>query len=37
MSQENSRNLNENALDVNTSNEVKVETENKEVEKTTTK
>ena len=37
ISQENSRNLNENALDVNTSNEVKVETENKEVEKTTTK
>ena len=36
-SQENSRNHNENASDANTSNQIKVETENKEVEETTTK
>ena len=37
ISQENSRNLNENASDANTSNQVKVQTENKEAEDTTTK
>ena len=37
ISQENSRNLNENASDANTSNQVKVQTENKEAEETTTK
>ena len=36
-SQENLRNLNENAPDDNTTNQVKVETENKEAEKTITK
>ena len=35
LSQENSRNLNENTTDANTSNQVKVETENKEAETTT--
>ena len=37
ISQENSRNLNENASDSNTSNQVKIETENKDAEETTTK
>jgi hypothetical protein len=37
ISQENSRNLNENPSDANTSNQVKVQTENKEAEETTTK
>ena len=37
ISQENLRNLNENAPDDNTTNQVKVETENKEAEKTITK
>ena len=37
ISQENLRNLNENAVDDNTTNQVKVETENKEAENTTTK
>ena len=37
ISQGNLRNLNENASDANTSNQVKVQTENKEAEETTTK
>ena len=37
ISQENSRNHNENASDANTSNQVKVETENKVAEETTSK
>ena len=37
ISQENSRNQNENTSDTNTGNQVKHETENKEVEETTTK
>ena len=36
LSQENVRNLNENAADSDTTNQIKVETENKEAEKTTT-